>query len=143
MTRWVAALCAGGILHAQAMRNDTFHLDNGAQVFYQTYSQADLTDRARMFGATSASGNTIRRTMTDGTNRTWLGFALQIMRLPGDPIRFRISMAPLDLWGFFGWSAPRVKFIMATACFWTCCKSPAPDERFTIRSRWGSASTCR
>jgi hypothetical protein len=100
------ALCAGGILHAQAMRNDTFHLDNGAIVLYQTYSQADVTDRARMFGATSAYGNTIRRTMTDGTNRTWLGFALQIMRLPGDPIRFRISMGPMVDWGFFGQSAP-------------------------------------
>jgi hypothetical protein len=104
---WIAAaLCAGKILQAQAMRNDTFHLANGAQVFYQTYSQADVADRARMFGATSASGNSIQRTMTDGTNRTWLGFALQIVRLPGDPIRFRISMGPLDNWGFFGQSAP-------------------------------------
>lgn len=107
MTRFMAAAaCAGGILHAQAMRNDTFHLANGAQVLYQTYSQADLTDKARMFGTTSANGNTIQRTMTDGTNRNWLGFALQITRLPGDPIRFRISMGPLDPWGFFGQSAP-------------------------------------
>jgi hypothetical protein len=102
----MAALCSCAILHAQAMRNDTFHLDNGAVVLYQTYSQADVADRARMFGYTSAYGNTIQRTMTDGTNRTWLGFRLQIMRLPGDPIRFRISMAPLDNWGFFGQSAP-------------------------------------
>jgi hypothetical protein len=105
--RWtVAALLAGGLLHAQAMKNDTFRLDNGAVVFYQTYSQLDLPDQARMFGATRAYGNTIQRTMTDGANRTWLGFALQIARLPGDPIRFRISMGPLDNWGFFGQSAP-------------------------------------
>jgi hypothetical protein len=104
--RVMAALCLCGIVHAQAMRNDTFHLDNGAAVFYQTYSQADVADRARTFGSTSAYGNTIQRTMTDGTNRTWLGFRLQIMRLPGDPIRFRISMAPLGNWGFFGQSAP-------------------------------------
>src|SRR5580700_1805580 len=95
-------LGAGGIVHAQSMRNDTFHLDNGAVVLYQTYSQADVADKSRMFGSTSASGNTILRTMTDGTNRTWLGFRLQIMRLPGDPVRFRISMGPLDMWGFFG-----------------------------------------
>jgi hypothetical protein len=101
-----AALCAASMLHAQAMKNDTFHLANGAVVFYQTYSQADLTDRARMFGSASASGITIERTMTDGTNRTWLGFRLQILRLPGDPIRFRISMSPLDNWGFFGQGAP-------------------------------------
>lgn len=106
-TRWIMMiLCAARILHAQAMRNDTFHLDNGAVVFYQTYSQADLTDRARMFGTTTASGNTIQRNMTDRTNRTWLGFRLQITRLPGDPIRFRISMSPLGNWGFFGQSAP-------------------------------------
>jgi hypothetical protein len=104
--RWALAICAAGVLHAQAMRNDTFHLTNGAVVFYQTYSQADLTDRARMFGTTSASGINIQRTMTDGTNRTWLGFRLQILRLPGDPIRFRISMVPLDSWGFFGQGAP-------------------------------------
>jgi hypothetical protein len=106
-TQWpVAALLAGGLLHGQAMKNDTFHLENGAVVFYQTYSQLDLPDQARMFGATQAYGNRIQRTMTDGTNRTWLGFALQIARLPGDPIRFRISMGPLDNWGFFGQRAP-------------------------------------
>jgi hypothetical protein len=107
VNKWlIATLCAGGLLHAQAMRNDTFHLANGATVFYQTYSQADLTDRAKMFGATRANGNTIERTMTDGTNRTWLGFTLRIERLPGDPIRFRLSMGSMDNWNFFGQRAP-------------------------------------
>jgi hypothetical protein len=106
--RWSAALllCAGGLLHAQAVKNYEFHLDNGASVLYQTWSQVDLTDQARMFGTAQADGNTIRRTMTDGTNRTWLGFGLRIDREPGDPIRFRISMVPLDTWGFFSQTAP-------------------------------------
>jgi hypothetical protein len=106
MQRALLALAVLGVLRAQDMKNDTFHLDNGAVVLYQTYSQVELSDRVRMFGTASASGNTIQRTMTDGTHRTWLGFGLRIERLPGDPIRFRISMNPLNEWGFFGQRAP-------------------------------------
>jgi len=63
-----------------------------------------------MFGTAKVSGNVIERTMTDGDNKTWLGFQLRIDRIPGDgPIRFNLSMEPLGGWGFFGQkAAPRV-----------------------------------
>jgi len=105
----VAAVAMCGVLHAQGTLNSTLHLDNGATVLYQTYSQSDPSsnDPKKAFGTVRASGNTIERTMTDGTNRTWLGFRLRIDKLAGDPIRFRLSMQPLELnWGFFGQTAP-------------------------------------
>jgi hypothetical protein len=59
-----------------------------------------------MYGTAAASGNVIRRTMTDEKNQTWLGFELHIDRLPGEPVRFRLSMTPIGGIGFFGQSAP-------------------------------------
>jgi len=90
--------------------NYIFNLDNGARVLYTTYSEVTLKDQAQMFGKATASGNMIERTMTDGSNKTWLGFQLRIERVPGDgPIRFNLSMEPLGGWGFFGQkAAPRV-----------------------------------
>ncbi len=105
----VAALGMCAILRAQGTLNSTLRLNNGATVFYQTYSQSDpdSNDPKKAFGTVRATGNTIERTMTDGTNRTWLGFRLSLDRLPGDPIRFRLSMQPLNGgWGFFGQTAP-------------------------------------
>lgn len=106
----IAALCACGGLRAQGSLSASLQLDNGAMVIYQIYTQPDppgLNDPAKLFGTVRASGNTIERTMTDGTNRTWLGFRLRIDKLPGNPIRFRLSMQPLGgLWGFFGQTAP-------------------------------------
>lgn len=102
----VLGTCA--VLRAQGTMNSILQLDNGARVLYQTYSQPDpgATDPSKAYGAVRALGNAIERTMTDGTNRTWLGFRLRIERLPGDPIRFRLSMEPLDRsWGFFGQTA--------------------------------------
>jgi len=105
----VSTLGTFGSLHAQGMLNSTLQLDNGARVLYQTYSQTDpdVKDPSKAFGTVRAIGNTIERTMTDGNNRTWLGFRLRFDKLPGDPIRFRLSMEPLNGgWGFFGQTAP-------------------------------------
>lgn len=108
----ILVLLLSGNLHAQLMSamNYIFNLDNGARILYQTYSQANRgirqNDLERMYGTAKASGNVIRRTMTDGDNQTWLGFEVHIEKLSGDPIRFRISMTPLGGWGFFGQSAP-------------------------------------
>jgi hypothetical protein len=106
------AVLLGGNLHAQLMSgmNYIFKLDNGARVLYTTYSQENpaigRTDTARMYGTAAASGNVIRRTMTDGKDQVWLGFELHIDRLPGDPIRFRLSMTPIGGVSFFGERAP-------------------------------------
>lgn len=111
MIRFLIALaCASGILHAQSAKYRTLNLENGATVIYTTYSEVSLKDDLRMFGTATASGNTIERMMTDGTNKAWLGFQLRIDRIPGDrPIRFNLSMEPLGGWGFFGQkAAPRV-----------------------------------
>lgn len=108
----ILALLLSGSVHAQLMSNMnySFNLDNGALVLYQTFSQSNSgirqNDLGRMYGTAKASGNIIRRTMTDGNNQTWLGFELHIDRIPGEPIRFRISMTPLGGFGFFEQSAP-------------------------------------
>jgi hypothetical protein len=108
----ILTVLLGGSLHAQLMSgmNYIFNLDNGARVLYTTFSQENQaiknTDTSRMYGTAVASGNVIRRTMTDGNNQTWLGFELHIDRLPGDPIRFRLSMTPIGGVSFFGESAP-------------------------------------
>jgi hypothetical protein len=99
-------------LRAQLMSgmNYIFNLDNGARILYTTNSQENSgikrDDFGRMYGTAAASGNVIRRSMTDGSNQTWLGFELHIDRLPGEPIRFRVSMTPLGGFGFFGQPAP-------------------------------------
>ncbi len=107
MKRW--ALLSGCViaLHAQAVKDYDFHLDNGAEVLYQTYGQADAN-----LGTARAFGNTIERNVMDGQNVRQLGFQLRIEKLAGDPIRFRVSMGgPLEesrgvMWGYFGRSAP-------------------------------------
>jgi hypothetical protein len=106
----IGVVCACVALQAQSAMNYIFNLDNGARILYTTYSEVTLKDQAQMFGKATASGNTIERTMTDGSNKTWLGFQLRIERIPGDgPIRFNLSMDPLGGWGFFGQKAtPRV-----------------------------------
>lgn len=106
LTLPVAALCFTGVVQAQATKDYDFHLDNGAEVIYQTYSQVDLKDPALNFGTARVAGNAIERNMTDGKTLSWLGFRLQIERVPGDPIRFRLSMGSQGGWGFFGWAAP-------------------------------------
>jgi len=111
----IALVLASWILHAQSAMNRTFNLENGARVLYTTYTEGKVRDPfgpggTQLYGTAAASGNVIERTMTDGSNRTWLGFQLRIERIPGDgPIRFNLSMEPLGGWGFFGQkAAPRV-----------------------------------
>jgi len=89
-------------LAAQEMRNYAFHLDNGALVLYQTFSEITLPDEEKAFGAASASGNVIRRTMLDENRKPWVAFELHIDRKRGaGPIRFLVSMEPLGGWAFF------------------------------------------
>jgi hypothetical protein len=98
----VVALCVSLPLAAQEMKNYIFHLDNGARVLYQTYSQISLTDKEKAFGTTSASGNVIRRTMLDENRKPWVAFELHIDRKAGPgPKRFLLSMEPLAGWAFF------------------------------------------
>jgi hypothetical protein len=113
----VATLCFGAALRAQAVKDYDFHLDNGAEVLYQTYGQAGskdppLNSSPSNLGTARAFGNTIERNILDGQNIKQLGFDLQIEKLAGDPIRFRVSMGgPVGdsqggFWGFFGRTAP-------------------------------------
>lgn len=96
-------LCGGGFVHGQSLNNRFLVLDNGATVLYQIYSQLQLKDDKRMFGAAEKSGNTIRRTMQDEAGKPWLGFELHVDRISGPgPIRFNLSMTPLGGWNFFG-----------------------------------------
>jgi hypothetical protein len=106
MTRWALLPVCAFALHAQAVKDYDFHLDNGAEVLYQTYGQADARDPSPNLGTARAFGNTIERNVMDGQNARQLGFQLRIEKLAGDPIRFRISMGPENQWGFFGRSAP-------------------------------------
>lgn len=87
---------------AQAVKQYDFHLDNGAEVIYQTFAPSDSTGPAPDLGGARALGNVIERTVMGPGNRQ-LGFDLNIARLPGDPIRFRISMGSLEKggWGYF------------------------------------------
>jgi hypothetical protein len=99
-------LCAIA-LHAQTVKEYDFHLDNGAEVLYQTYAEADAKDPAPNLGTARAFDNTIERNIMDPQYRQQLAFDLRIEKLPGDPIRFRVSMGPpLGGWGFFGQTAP-------------------------------------
>jgi hypothetical protein len=89
-------------LTAQEMKNYIFQLENGAQVLYQTYSEISLPNEERAFGAATASGNVIRRTLTDGDGAVWAAFELHIDRKSGPgPARFVLSMEPLGGWAFF------------------------------------------
>jgi hypothetical protein len=107
MRSWMLLPACAIALHAQAVKDYDFHLDNGAHVLYQTYGQADAN-----LGTARAFGNTIERNVMDGKNVRQLGFQLRIDKLPGDPIRFRVSMGgPLEdlrggFWGYFGRTAP-------------------------------------
>ena len=131
------------MLHAQTTLSSTFKLDNGATVLYQTFSQVDLNDPARNFGTVRASGNTIDRNMRDGANRTLLGFQLGIERLPGDPIRFRLTMGPQGGWGFFGQSAPPREIQNGDRVLLDVTgRDRHRDGRFSTRSRWGLESGC-
>jgi hypothetical protein len=99
---FVLTLCIGSPLVAQEMKNYIFHLDNGARVLYQTYSQISMPDDEKAFGTATASGNIIRRTMLDENRKPWLAFELHVDREPGDgPIRFFLSMEPVGGWSFF------------------------------------------
>ncbi len=113
----IAAFCLGALVQAQLVRAQEvkeyqFHLDNGAEVIYQIYGQADEKGPAPNLGSARAYGNTVERSIMDAQNVRQLGFNLRIMRLPGDPIRFRISMEPRSSlepggqWGFFRQTAP-------------------------------------
>jgi hypothetical protein len=110
----IAAVCAGVALHAQATKDCDFHLDNGAEVLYQTYGETDAN-----LGIARAFGNMIERNVMDGQNIRQLGFRLSIEKLPGNPIRFRVSMGgPVGdsqgMWGSSGAPLLRVKSRMAT-----------------------------
>lgn len=99
----VLMLGASLTLTGQTMMNYIFHLDNGAQILYQTFSQVAMTDTEKAYGTASASGNMIRRTMIDDRGKPWLGFEVHIDRKPGTgPIAFLLSMEPLGGAGFFG-----------------------------------------
>ncbi len=112
MKKWALLPVCGMALHAQATKDYDFHLDNGADVLYQTFGQADSKGPPPNLGTARAYGNTIERNIMDGQNAKQLGFDLQIEKLAGDPIRFRVSMGgPVGdsrggMWGFFGRSAP-------------------------------------
>jgi hypothetical protein len=98
----VLTLCIGSSLIAQEMKNYIFHLDNGARVLYQTYSQISMPDDEKAFGTATASGNVIRRTLLDENRKPWLAFELHVDREPGEgPIRFALSMEPVGGWSFF------------------------------------------
>jgi hypothetical protein len=107
MTKLLVAIMSISFpLMGQQMQNYMFHLDNGAQVLYQTYSEFTLADQEKAFGTLSASGNIIRRTMLDGTRNPWLAFELHIDRKPGSgPIRFLLSMEQIGSSSFFGQKA--------------------------------------
>jgi hypothetical protein len=96
------ALLVGLPLTAQEMKNYIFQLENGAEVLYQTYSEVSLPNEERAFGTASASGNVIRRTLTNGNGNPWAAFELHIDRdsSPG-PVRFVLSVEPLGGWAFF------------------------------------------
>ena len=142
---WViAAGCGGAALQAQAVKEYDFHLDNGAEVLYQTYGQADAN-----LGTARAFGNMIERNVMDErANTRQLGFRLQIEKLPGDPVRFRVSMGgPLNdsgvLWGFFGRSAPPREIQRRRPGNAGCHgRNSHPGERSPTRFKWGSASEC-
>jgi len=100
---FVLTLCLCATLPAQEMENYIFHLENGAQVLYQTFSQIPLSDKEKAFGTADASGNVIRRTMFDENRKPWIAFELHIDRRPGPgPAHFLLSMEPLGGWNFFG-----------------------------------------
>jgi len=87
---------------AQSMENYIFHLDNGAEVLYQTYSQLTIPDLKKAFGTAAASGNVIQRTMFNENGNPWVGFELHIERVPGEGSpRFLVSMEPVGGSGFF------------------------------------------
>lgn len=96
---------AAALLRAQPAKEYDFHLDNGAEVLYQTFTQADAKNPVPDLGTARAFGNVIERSVMDSGNARRLGFDLHIDKLPGDPVRFRVSMGPLEKWGYFGWSA--------------------------------------
>jgi hypothetical protein len=98
---WLALPLAGQVMHYTSL-----HLENGALIIYQTFSEVAIKDQEKAFGTVTASGNVIRRTMLDAKGQAWLGFELHIERKPGpDPIRFLLSMEPLGGSGFFGQKA--------------------------------------
>jgi hypothetical protein len=99
---FIVVLAAAFPAVAQQMENYVFHLENGAQVLYQTYSPLSMADKEKAFGTASASGNMIRRTLLDDNRRPWLAYELHIERKPGTgPVRFVLSMEPLGGWSFF------------------------------------------
>ncbi len=108
MMKWLLlAVCAGVTADAQAVKEYDFRLNNGAEVLYQTFAEADSKAPSPNLGAAYGEGDSIVRTVTDASKIRTLGFRLRIEKMPGDPIRFRVSMGPLDSWTFFGQSAPQ------------------------------------
>lgn len=105
--------CVVCVAKAQAVKEYDFHLDNGAEVLYQIFAEADPHHGPKdpsppNLGTARAMGNAIMRNVMDAQKAGQLGFELRIDRIPGDPIRFRISTGPLDKWAFWGWApAPR------------------------------------
>lgn len=97
-------MCGYGFAQAQAVKEYDFHLDNGAEVLYQTFSEANPKDPAPNLGNAYREGDAIVRTVSAQNVRT-LGFRLRIEKVPGDPVRFRVSMGGLDLWTYFSQSA--------------------------------------
>jgi hypothetical protein len=102
MRVFIAVLATALPAVAQQMEDYFFHLENGAQVLYQTYSALRMDDKEKAFGTASASGNMIRRTLLDDKRRPWLAYELHIDRKSGaGPVRFVLSMEPLGGWSFF------------------------------------------